>query len=149
MRQFHLKATTVLAQSSRSLLHAMKTRLHPVPPRTHVLYTLSLNASEEALESVPNLWESSVGCLSAPLPSAPNHIALSMLQVPYGMGRPFVSTIPGRPPSQVGRYHSAHKSAAVEEYDQSASSYNRAMGKISGASRAEEYPIPEGLSPIL
>lgn len=149
MFQFSLRATTLFSRNSHSLLDAIKARLPPVPERTHVLFALSTNAGEEALETVPKLWESSVGCLTAPWPSSSEQISCSILEVPFGVGRPFISRIVGRPPVQVGRYHAMRKTAAEDEYDSSMMSYNRAMGQTGDAARAEEYPIPEGLNPIM
>lgn len=149
MFQFHLKATTIFARNSSSLLNVIKTRLEPITPRNHVVFALSLNANAEAVETVPKLWESSIGCLTAPWPLLPDHVACSILQVPYGMGRPFVSRIPGRPPVQVGRYHAMHQNSTLDEYDLSAASYNRAMKQTGGALRAEEHAIPDGLNPIV
>lgn len=147
MFQF-LKVTTILSQNSLSLLNAVKTRLGLVPPRTHVAFCLSLNANEAAIATIPRLWGSSIGCLSAPLPEAPDQVACSVLEMPYGMGRPFASNIPGRPPPQVGRYHAMHRHAAAEYYDTSVSSYSRAM-RNSGTKPIEKMPVPQGLTPIV
>ena len=149
MFRFHLWATTILARNSLSLLNAVKTRLASQPSRSHIAFCLSLNANELALATIPRLWKSSVGCLSAPLPEAPDQVVCSVLEVPYGMGRPFVSNIPGRPPTQVGRYHAMHKSAATQYYDPSTSWYNRAMGRSGVHRRTENIPVPEGLTPIM
>jgi hypothetical protein len=148
MFRFHLKATTILARNSLSLLSAVKTRLGSMPG-SHVAFCLSLNAGEAAIANIPKFWKSSIGCLSAPLPETPDQLVCSVLEVPYGMGRPFVSNIPGRPPAQVGRYHVMHRSAAAQHYDASFSSYNRAVGQSSLTRLTEEIPVPEGLTPIM
>jgi len=149
MFRFHLRATTILARNSLSLLNAVKTRLASEPSQSHIAFCLSLNADESALATIPRLWKSSIGCLSAPLPEAPDQIVCSVLEVPYGMGRPFVSNIPGRPPTQVGRYHAMRRSAAAQHYDSSSSWYDRAVGHSSASRRTENIPVPEGLMPIM
>ncbi|KAF8322523.1 hypothetical protein DL93DRAFT_2151742 [Clavulina sp. PMI_390] len=150
MYQVSLKATTFLAPTSRSLLQALRTRLHAPPHRTHIVFSLSLNANEEALNTIPKLWENSIGCVTAPWPShSRNTISCAVLEVPFGVGNTFVSTIPGRPPVQVGRYHSLRRSTSDEEYDSSALSYNLAMQETSGPKREMQHPIPEGLNPIV
>lgn len=146
---FHLTSTTVLARTSRSLLNAITTRLEHVRPHNHVLFCLSQNVDEEALSRIPTLWKDSIGCLSAPLPHLENLVACSILQVPHAIGHPFVSRIPGRPPPQVGRYHSNHRTPAKEEYDQSVSSFNRAMGQSSAQRQAIQHQVPEGLDSSL
>ena len=144
---FRLKATTILARNSPSLWSALKTRLGSAPPRGHIAFCLSLNADEATIANIPKIWKSSIGCLSAPLPEAPDWVVCSILEVPYEMGRPFVSNIPGRPPAQVGRYHAMHRSARAQHYDSSFSSYNRAMGQHSLTGQTEKIPVPQGLTP--
>jgi hypothetical protein len=142
---FHLTSTTILAHTSRSLWKALTTRLEHVRAHNHVIFCLSQNVDEQARAEIPMLWNHSIGCLSAPLPFAPDHVSCSILQVPHALGHPFISNIPGRPPIQVGRYHSNHRTFLKDAYDQSAHSFNQVMGNI--APRAREFDIPDGLDP--
>ena len=105
-----LYSTTVLARNASSIL-AHISRL-PAELASHpLLFTLSTNAPAPSLPPLVSALSSfsssgSVGCLSAPThPGSPALIACSLAFFRKEHAVPFRSDIPGRPETQVGRWH--------------------------------------------
>lgn len=103
-----LYSSTVLARNASSIL-AHISRL-PAELASHpLLFTLSTNAPAPSLSSLVSALSSlssagSVGCLSAPTHPGPR-IACSLAFFRKEHATPFRSDIPGRPETQVGRWH--------------------------------------------
>ena len=119
-----LYSSTVLARNASSIL-AHISRL-PASLASHpLLFTLSTNAPAPSLATLVSALSSfsssgSVGCLSAPIhPGAPGAsaapIACSMAFFRKEHSVPFRSDIPGRPETQVGRWHAMRRTGEREE----------------------------------
>ena len=111
-----LYSSTVLARNASSIL-AHISRL-PAELASHpLLFTLSTNAPAPSLPPLVSALSSfsssgSVGCLSAPThPGAPASapIACSLAFFRKEHSVPFRSDIPGRPETQVGRWHAMRR----------------------------------------
>ncbi|KAH8077040.1 hypothetical protein BXZ70DRAFT_709448 [Cristinia sonorae] len=116
-RDWRLKMAlrTIISRSSSSILAALK---HAIPdsPQTllfaisphHSLPDSQLADIVAALTRIPN----SLGCISSPLPlrSREPASALSLAFFDVNKCTPFRSTIPGRKPTSVGRWHSVRSS---------------------------------------
>ena len=120
-----LYSSTVLARNASSIL-AHISRL-PASLASHpLLFTLSTNAPAPSLSTLVSALSSfssssgSVGCLSAPIhPGAPGTsaapIACSLAFFRKEHSVPFHSDIPGRPETQVGRWHAMRRTGEREE----------------------------------
>ena len=107
-----LYSRTILARNASSILSRLS-RL-PVELNAHpLLFNLSTNTPTPSLTplvtALSSLYTfSSIGSFSAPThPSVP--IACSVAFFPKGNATPFSSDIPGRPVTQVGRWHAMRK----------------------------------------
>ena len=107
-----LYSSTILARNASSLLTRL-TRL-PTELSAHpLLFTLSTNAPIASLSPLVSTLSSlsvsgSVGCLSAAAhPGAPIACSLAFFRKDHAV--PFYSDIPGRPETQVGRWHAMRK----------------------------------------
>ncbi|KAN0114252.1 hypothetical protein V8E52_006902 [Russula decolorans] len=118
-----LYSSTVLARNASSIL-AHISRL-PASLASHpLLFTLSTNAPAPSLATLVSALSSfsssgSVGCLSAPThPGAPGAsaapIACSLAFFRNEHSVPFRSDIPGRPETQVGRWHAMRRTGDRE-----------------------------------
>jgi hypothetical protein len=119
-----LYSSTVLARHASSIL-AHISRL-PAELASHpFLFTLSTNAPTPSLSSLVSALSSfsssgSVGCLSAPLfqpgtATSTPAIACSLAFFRKENAVPFRSDIPGRPETQVGRWHAMRKRGDEKE----------------------------------
>lgn len=112
-RKMVLSTSTIISQSTPSILKHIANTLAKSAQSPHaLLYVLSpasslpeshLSDLVTTLTSVPN----SVGCISAPLPlrSRESATAVSLALFKHPKNTPFRSTIPGRQPTSVGRWH--------------------------------------------
>ncbi len=107
-----LYSSTILARNPSCILSRLS-RL-PAELGAHpLLFALSSNAPTSSLSSLVSALSAlsasgSVGCLSAAAhPGAP--IACSLAFFRKGLATPFYSNIPGRPETQVGRWHAMRK----------------------------------------
>ncbi|KAH9165965.1 hypothetical protein EDB89DRAFT_2076313 [Lactarius sanguifluus] len=112
-----LYSSTILARNASSILSRLS-RL-PAELGAHpLLFTLSANAPPASLSPLVSALSSlslsgSVGCLSAAAhPGAP--IACSLAFFRKEDATPFYSDIPGRPETQVGRWHAMRKKGEEE-----------------------------------
>jgi hypothetical protein len=137
-----LYSSTVLARNASSILAHLE-RL-PAELAAHPLFfTLSTNAPTSSLSPLVSALSAlsssgSVGCLSAPLAAHPSHpatttttnatatsvpppntaataIACSLAFFRKDHAVPFRSDIPGRPETQVGRWHAMRKKGEEDE----------------------------------
>ncbi len=113
-----LHTSTLISRKTTELLahiSQLRSRLSAHP----LLYTISVSQHTDPSEltqlvsSVQSLSNNSIGCLSAPIPSArpfwQQRTSLSLASFDEKHATLFRSTIPGRKAAQVGRWHAAHK----------------------------------------
>ncbi|KAI0375818.1 hypothetical protein BV20DRAFT_18529 [Pilatotrama ljubarskyi] len=115
--------STVISRKPADII-AHISRLRSSLSSNPLLYTISVSQSTESsdlaklVDSVKSLSNNSVGCLSAPIPSAhpswQRYSAVSLASFDQKNATLFRSTIPGRKAAQVGRWHALHKSGAPE-----------------------------------
>lgn len=108
---------------SRELGHITEhlSKLQPVLSQHPLLYTISVSQNTRSSDlstlvtALKGLSRSSVGCLSAVVPSAGSswrqHTSVSLATFDEKYATLFRSTIPGRKATQVGRWHAMHKDA--------------------------------------
>jgi hypothetical protein len=114
-------SSTILARNASSLLSHLS-RLPSSLSAHHLLFTLSTNTPTTSLSQLVSTLSSlsasgSVGCLSAH-PGA--RIACSLAFFRRGYATPFCSDIPGRPETQVGRWHAMRKGTTESEEEKRA-----------------------------
>lgn len=113
-----LHASTLTARSPAQL-HAHLRNLAPYLRTQTLLFALSTNAPDlpDLVSALTTYANTSVGCLAAPAPEISNSdrfsCALGFFE--NETTTPFRSTIPGRPPAQVGRWHSFRKGEDVPD----------------------------------
>ncbi|KAI9436565.1 hypothetical protein H4582DRAFT_398424 [Lactarius indigo] len=114
-----LYSSTILARNASSILSRLS-RL-PAELSAHpLLFTLSANAPPASLSPLVSALSSlsssgSIGCLSAAAhPGAP--IACSLAFFRKEDATPFYSDIPGRPETQVGRWHAMRKKGEEKSF---------------------------------
>ena len=111
---FHAVLQHVLARNASSIL----SRLSHLPTKLSAdsssrYHQHPYRLSHPLVTALSSLSTTSVGCLSAPThPNAP--IAYSVAFFHMGKAMPFWSEIPGRPESQVGRWHAMRKKGDKE-----------------------------------
>ncbi|PFH53274.1 hypothetical protein AMATHDRAFT_45552 [Amanita thiersii Skay4041] len=108
-----LHLSTVVARTVSPILTHIS-RLSLAFPNHPVVFAISSNAPEHHLShlfhELTTFSSKSIGCLSSPLPgpySALTACSLAILDPSHAV--PFRSTIPGQPPSQVGRWHAPQR----------------------------------------
>ncbi|KAI0722794.1 hypothetical protein C8Q76DRAFT_720344 [Earliella scabrosa] len=113
-----LHMSTIISRKSTDIL-AHISQLRAAFAHHPLLYTISAsqhtNPTElsEVVTSVKSLSSNSVGCLSAPIPSArpawQQYTSVSVASFDERHATLFRSTIPGRKAAQVGRWHALHQ----------------------------------------
>ncbi|KAI0638353.1 hypothetical protein C8Q77DRAFT_1090700 [Trametes polyzona] len=111
--------STVISRSAAHIVNYLA-KIQPLLSQNPLLYTISASQYTDSsdLESLVNTVRSvsprSIGCLSAPIPSARaswrQHTAVSLAAFDSEHTTLFRSTAPGRLPTQVGRWHALHES---------------------------------------
>jgi len=110
-------ATTIIAQSSRQLRsHISDILKQHQHGNATFMFSLSSNIEPEALSSLVtqfrDLPNETLGCISAPIPgynTLSRPLCASVAVLPKETTIPFRSTVPGKAPIQVGRWHSTER----------------------------------------
>ncbi|TBU33162.1 hypothetical protein BD311DRAFT_785251 [Dichomitus squalens] len=113
-----LHTSTFISRNTADLL-AHISHLRPTLSAHPLLYTISVSQLtdpaqlSQLVSSVQSISSNSVGCLSAPIPSARSawqqRTALSLASFDDAHATLFRSAIPGRKAAQVGRWHAMHQ----------------------------------------
>lgn len=107
--------TTILAQNSKGVINTLSS-LRNTYKNHAMLFALSSNAPDlsELVNHLTTFSSCSVGCLSAPT-QEDDTISCSLAFFDRQYATPFRSSIPGRAPIQVGRWHSFKKPTVTQE----------------------------------
>ncbi|KAI0775944.1 hypothetical protein BD413DRAFT_469773 [Trametes elegans] len=118
-----LHMSTVISRKPTDIL-AHISQLRSSLSSNPLLYTISVSHHTDSAEltslvsSVKALSSNSIGCLSAPIPSArpcwPQYTAVSLASFDGERATLFRSTIPGRKAASVGRWHAIHEELQPE-----------------------------------
>ena len=116
-----LHASTVFARSPSSILSYLS-RLPRSLSAHPLLFTISSNAHPEALSDLVSTFSAfssvkNIGCISAPIPAPTTQdlVVCSMAFFDKKTTVPFRSEIPGRTPTQVGRWHAMRRVGDAEQ----------------------------------
>jgi hypothetical protein len=113
-----LHASTIIARSSTQLI-AHLSKLAASHNGQTLLFALSANAPDlsDLVSALTTYTSTSVGCLSAPLPAYADSgkYSCSIALFDSETTIPFRSTLAGRPPAQVGRWHAFRKGEDIPD----------------------------------
>jgi hypothetical protein len=143
-------ASTLIARSPAQL-HAYLSRLPAVHRSQTLFFALSANAPDlgDLVSSLTSFASASVGCLSAPIPEQDHqsHYSCSFAFFDTKSAVPFRSTIAGRPPAQVGRWHAFRKGSETDlsEHSVEAQIHNGYGWEDVWHRRAGERELPKEL----
>ncbi|KAI0720299.1 hypothetical protein C8T65DRAFT_634070 [Cerioporus squamosus] len=147
--------STIVSRKTADILSHLS-QLRPTFASRPLLYTISVSQHtsssdlSELVASVKSMSDDSVGCLSAPIPSArpswQQCTAVSVASFDAHHAMTFRSTVPGRKATQVGRWHAMHQ----KEKQQDTQDYSQDIDWESALSRSYESdampPALKGLS---
>lgn len=141
-------STLICRKTTELLIHI--SRIRPRLSAHPLLYTISVSQHTDPSElmqlvsSVQSLSNNSIGCLSAPIPSAlpfwQQHTSVSLASFEGKHTTLFRSTIPGKKAVQVGRWHAAH----ANEEPPDARDYSRDIdweNALADSNESQEVPL--------
>ncbi|RPD66989.1 hypothetical protein L226DRAFT_477042 [Lentinus tigrinus ALCF2SS1-7] len=135
--------STIVSRKTVDILSHLS-QLRPTLASHPLLYTISVSQHTDSTDlsqlvaSLKSLSGSSIGCLSAPIPSArpswQQYTAVSVASFDAKYATTFRSTIAGRKAAQVGRWHAMHQ----KEKQQDTQDYSQDIDWESALSRSYE-----------
>ncbi|RDX53914.1 hypothetical protein OH76DRAFT_1399083 [Lentinus brumalis] len=146
--------STVVSRKTADILSHLS-QLRPTFASRPLLYTISASQHtsssdlSELVASMKTMSSDSIGCLSAPIPSArpswQQYTAVSVASFDAHHATTFRSILPGRKATQVGRWHAMHQ----KEKEQDTQDYSQNIDWESALSRTyDSDAVPPALSDL-